>query len=675
MKRIILYLLLITATSGLFAQKGGSRPWLKDSPLPQHEKADTSKIKKPKIIRQWTLSSDYTTEIPLTLDTLFSEFNHYRKTDKASDFNFYPGNYGQPVYQLNFFDRDWSPDQYLYSYYKPYMFTPSNLLFFNTQVPFTELVFNFGGQKAYAEQSFSLKHSQNVNRRLNIGFQYDIIYSLGQYSYQRTKDKTFLFHTSYNGDKYTLYFNAGVNNFRIYENGGIKAGTDLAEYTPANLPVNLGYSDKAQSVLKNRNILLIQRYSPGVALDTSSTNVFKSNPVTFSLISCYEWNKKRYYDSKSNSGFYDSIYFNDTQTADSVFQSMLSNTVRIDVSTKNTAKFRIGAGVGLRSEIRSYGVSLQSDDVTMNSSPISLLKSLDFTPGKTTTIAHSFAETRNSLALTGKVFNDIGEKFGWVASGDLWIQGYRAGDFVANGRIFKDFTTRKGNITWDATGGIASYTPSYWYSSWISNNFKWDFNASREIRLNVGSSIDYPGRKLNLRFNYAIIDNYIYFGSDAMPAQHSGALSVISLRLRKEFVVWKLHWDNTLLFQQSSNSDVLSLPLAAARTSFFFDHVFRFPATKGELSVQAGGELFYYTPYNAYAYMPATGRYYNQTATETGNYPYVSAFLNLKLKRTRFFIMLDHLNSGLSGYDYYLIPGYPMNVRTLRYGLAWTFYN
>jgi hypothetical protein len=37
--------------------------------------------------------------------------------------------------------------------------------------------------------------------------------------------------------------------------------------------------------------------------------------------------------------------------------------------------------------------------------------------------------------------------------------------------------------------------------------------------------------------------------------------------------------------------------------------------------------------------------------------------------------MFDHVNSGLMGYDYFMVPTYPMNSRMLRYGLAWTFYN
>jgi|WetSurMetagenome_2_1015567.scaffolds.fasta_scaffold00352_3 hypothetical protein len=659
MRRIFLYLLFILFPAGLFAQESFPRLGEPKHFSRQQLKPDT--IQKPRIIRRWTLSPDYTSEIPLGPDTTFDECNHYRKTDKVSDFNIYPGNYGLAVYQLNYFDRDWSPDDYLYTYFKPYMFTPYNPVFYNTQVPFTELVFNYGGKKADAEQSFSLRHSQNINRYLNFGFQYDIIYSLGQYKYQRAKDKSFDLHTSYNGDKYTLYFDGAINNMRVFENGGIDGTENLQNYKPENVPVKLGALDEAQNLLKNRHILLVQRFSPGARKDTTSNNIFKSNPVTFSLINCYEWNKKHYLDNYPGSDFYNAVYIDSKTTSDSVFQSVLSNTFRMDFATRSTGKFRIGAGVGIRSEIRTFSTTIPGDTVVNDQD--------------TVVLARSEKTNKNSLVLTGKVFNNIGEKFGWVATGDLWLQGYRAGDFIVNGRIFKDFSTKKGNITWDATGKLASYTPSYWYSSWISNNTKWDFNTAREIRLELGSTIDYPGRKLSLRFNYAVIDNYIYFKSDALPGQYSGALSVISLQLKKEFVVWKFHWDNTLLFQQSSNNDVLSLPLAAARTSLYFAHLFRFPATKGELNVQAGGELFYYTSYNAYGYMPNTGRYYAQTDQETGDYPYVSAFLNLKLKRTRFFIMIDHLNSGFSGYDYYLVPGYPMNIRTFRYGLAWTFYN
>lgn len=638
-------------------------------------RGNTQKIK---TTRQWTLSSDYTKELTVPIDTGFSLFHHSRKTDKISDFNIYPGNYGQPVYQLNFFDRTWQPDQFLYAHYKPYMFTPSNPIFVNTQVPFTEFLFTYAGAKTKAEQTFHLRHSQNVNKDLNFGLVYDIVYNLGQYKNQPAKDKTFIFHSSYNGERYTAYFTAGINNLKTYENGGVEEGTVLENIKTENVPVNLERNG-AYSILKNRHIMLIQKFSPGTRRDTASTNFIKSSPVTFSLISYYEWNKRRYYDSEPESGFYDTILIDRRSTSDSLFQGLISNTFRIDFSTGGSGKFRIGAGAGIRSELRRFGQIFPGDTIIpfVYSGYIENKTGLRtyIAPGDTILEPSTALTKKGSLVLTGRIFNNIGEKFGWEATGDLWLQGYRAGDFVVDGRIFKDFTTSRGNITWDATGTMASYTPSFWYSSWSSNNLSRKFDTAKEFRLIGGSSISYPAFKMSVKFNYAIIDNFIYFDRDANPSQHSGGLSIASLSVKKEFVVWKLHWDNTVVLQQTSNSEILSLPLGAARSSFFIDHTFLFRRTNGSFDMQLGAEVFYHTPYYASAYTPVSGDYYNQNNKETGGYPFVNAFLNLKLKRTRFFIMFDHLNSGYSGDDYFLIPDYPMNIRMLRYGLAWTFYN
>jgi hypothetical protein len=606
--------------------------------------------------RQWTLSNDYTTEIALPLDTAFSLFNHYRTTDKYSDFSAYTGNYGLPVYQINFFDREWKPDRFLYAYYLPFMFTPSNPVFINTHVPFTELKWTNGGARSVAEQTFRVRHSQNVNRFLNFGIIYDIVYNIGQYNFQRAIDKDFLLHGSYNGNAYTAYFSAGINNHESEENGGMVDKNDLGNYEPNGIPFNLNdLQNNSRNTLRNRYLLFVQRYSPGGKRDTVTGDILRSGPVTFSHISILEWNRRRYTDNYPRSSFYDTVMISNSLTSDSLQQRTLSNTLRIDFAAGRTDRFRIGAGAGVRSELRTFG---------------------QIVPGDTLTRPDTVGRHMSSLVLTGKVFNNIGTKFGWSASGDLWFQGYRAGDFIVDGRIYKEFEThRKGMITWDATGTLASYTPSFWYYSWGSNNFAWEFDHKREFRLMAGSSLLWPDLRLSLKFNYAIVDNFIRMGEGAIPAQFEGGLSVIALTARKEFVVWKLHLSNTVLLQQSTNSEVLDLPLVTARSTFFIDHLFRFGATGGELGFQLGAEAMIHTPYYALGYMPATGRYFSQTESATGNYPYINAFLNLKVKRTRFFIMVDHLNSGLTGYEYFLVPGYPLNIRMIKYGLAWTFYD
>lgn len=604
--------------------------------------------------RQWTLSEDYTTEISLPLDTAFSLFHRHRITDKLSDFNAYTGNYGLPVYPINFFDREWKPDRFIYSYYLPFMHTSANTRFVNTTVPFTEMVWTNAGARSKSEQTFRIRHSQNINRFLNFGLIYDVVYSIGQYNLQKAVDKNFLLHSSYNGNVYTAYFSAGTNNHESEASGGLISKDDLSQYSPEDMPFKLNDLNKAQNRLKNRYIMLVQRYSPGGKRDTVTGDMLRSGPVTFSYIGSYEWSKRRYFDSYPLSILYDTVMIDRDATVDSLFQGLLSNTIRADFAAGSTGRFRIGAGAGVRSELRNFG---------------------QVVPGDSLTRQDTVKRNMNSLVLTGKVFNNIGTKFGWTASGDLWFQGYRAGDFIVDGRVFKEFATaRKGMITWDATGSFASYTPSFWYYSWGSNNFSWQFDHGKELRFTAGSSLAWPERNMNLRFNYAIVDNFTYM-DNAIPAQHQGGLSILSLTARKDFIIWKLHLDNTVLFQQSSNNEVLSLPLLTARSAFFFDHVFKFKVTAGELSFQLGAEAMIHTPYYAMNYMPATGSYFSQTETEIGNYPFINVFLNLKVKRTRIFIMADHLNSGMMGYEYFLVPGYPLNIRMIRYGLAWTFYD
>ncbi|MHC1733092.1 MAG: putative porin [Bacteroidales bacterium] len=605
--------------------------------------------------RQWTLSPDFTTEIAVPLDTAFSLFNRYRVADKISDFNAYNGNYGLPQYEINFFDREWNPDRFLYFHCLPFMFTPANTLFINTHVPFTELRWSNGGARSKAEQTFRIRHSQNVNRFINFGLVYDIVYNVGQYTLQRAIDKNFLLHASYNSNPYTAYFSAGINNHESAESGGMVSPDQLSEYAPDGVPFKLNALNNAKSTLQNRYLMIVQRYAPGGRRDTVTGMLSSSGPITFSHIGILEWNTRHYLDNYPESSLYDTVMIDDGETADSLRQRTLSNTLRVDFAAGRTERFRIGAGAGVRSELRAFGYIM---------------------PGDTLTRPDTLRKSTNSLVLTGKVFNNIGSKFGWSASGDLWFQGYRAGDFIFNGRIYKEFDTgRKGLITWDATGTIASCTPSFWYGTWGSNNFSWQLDLKREFRLMAGSSLLWPDLKMSLKFNYAIVDNFTHFGPDAVPSQHEGGLSLLALTAKKEFVVWKLHLDNTVLLQQSTNTDVLDLPLITARSAFFFDHLFKFKATSGELYFQLGAEAMIHTPYHAMNYMPATGRYYNQAESEIGNYPFINAFLNLKVKRTRFFIMADHVNSGLTGYGYFLVPGYPLNIRMIKYGLAWTFYD
>jgi hypothetical protein len=670
MIRHLSIVLLFAFSSGLYAQKADEKaPAISEKPqqVVSAKKASGQKqdsVKRKRILRQWNLSPDYSEEVNSPIDTVFSLCNRFRIADRYSPVNATLGNYGLPFYQINFFDRITDPDKFLYSYYYPFMYTPDKALFMNTQVPFTELAWTFGGKKETAEQTFRIRHSQNVNRFLNFGLIYDIVFSLGQYSYQRAEDKNATLYTSYTGNKYKLYFSTGINNILALENGGVTNMNDIGQGTPSELPVNMGGVNNAKSTLKNWNILLVQRYTVGKKKaekpDTTAGKKEKSGGLsgTFSHILTLERSRRSYSDSYPTGGFYDSIYISETETYDSLSARSMKNTVRFDFETDETRKFRLGGGFGFRNEIFKYSQIIPTHD---------------------TTLADTASWNKSNNAIVGKLFNSIGEKFRWVANGELFLTGYRAGDFDLNGVISKYFDLKKGRAQWLISGGIMNRQPSFWYTQWGGNNFEWHNTLKKEFRIDLGTSFAYPAKKLNMRFNYAVIKNYTDFDSTAVPSQHTGGLSVASVTLSKGMKAWKFHLDPDVIIQTSTNKDILDLPLATIRAAAYFEHLFRFKKTNGKLNTQFGVDVTYNTLYHPYSYMPATGRFYRQYDTQAGNYPYLNLFLNFKLQRTRMFLMFDHINYGMMGQslskNYFMVPSYPMNIMMFRFGFAWTFYN
>ena len=675
---------LLIISSGLYAQNQEVIPPSKTqkqnivSTSPGTQKQDTVKvpvtrhsrkqdtIRGPRILREWTLSRDYSVEVPKPIDTVFSLSQRFKRADMYSPVNAGLGNYGLPFYQLSFFDRVTDPDRYLYKYLYPLMHTQYNPIFMNTQTPYTELDWAFGAPTETSEQTFRVRHSQNVNRFLNFGAIYDIIFSLGQYNFQRSADKTFTFYSSYTGDKYKLYLSLGINNMHTYENGGITNQADLSDLSKKtrDIQTNLGSLEKANSFLKNRNFLLVQRYTFGGVSTAKNDSTPKKKTGflgisgTFSHILTFEKDVRRYQDLLPTSGFYRNILVTPELTHDSIYSRTIKNTIRFDFSTDATRKVALGGGVGIRNELSRYSYIIP--------------------------IPYTFKENmpelnKSSNILIGRLFNSIGDKFQWLTTGELYIPGYRGGDFDLNGEMVKTFFLKKGSATWLINGEISNTTPSIWYNHWGSNNFEWNNSFKKEFRIDLGTSFKYPARHTELKFNYALIKNYADFDTTAYPSQFTGGLSVLAATLKNELIIWKFHIASDVIIQKSSNSGILDLPLVTLRSAGYFEYLFRFRKTGGKLNAQLGADVTYNTLYYPYSYMPATGVFYRQALVTAGNYPYVNLFLNLKVKRTRIFIMFDHFNAKLIGgnmkYNYYYVPDYPQNIRMLRYGIAWTFYD
>ncbi|MBR1550124.1 MAG: hypothetical protein IJ634_05740 [Bacteroidales bacterium] len=131
------------------------------------------------------------------------------------------------------------------------------------------------------------------------------------------------------------------------------------------------------------------------------------------------------------------------------------------------------------------------------------------------------------------------------------------------------------------------------------------------------------------------------------------------------------HVDMQQLLQHSTDRLQMDVPTWASKNSIYAD----FNLFHRALRMQVGVDIRYYTLFAPDAYAPATGLFYMQD-TETGDYLWGDAFINLQVKRASIYVKAGHINAlWESSPRYFLLPHYPGNRFGLFWGLTWNFFD
>ncbi len=178
--------------------------------------------------------------------------------------------------------------------------------------------------------------------------------------------------------------------------------------------------------------------------------------------------------------------------------------------------------------------------------------------------------------------------------------------------------------------------------------------------------------RLGTSLSVHAISNWIYFNQLAVPEQSKKGTILASLEVNKDFTAGVFRSNNYLLLQYTPAKEI-PLPVVVVSTSTFIHHDIHFAKTNGYLQLEYGIDIRYCSAYQGYAYRPSTGAFYIQDVHKLGNYPYIDVFAVMRVKRTRFFIRYEHVNSDLTGGNYFPVLNYPVKKRFLKYGFYWHF--
>ncbi|WP_299992673.1 putative porin [uncultured Bacteroides sp.] len=680
----------------------------------------------PPKLYMWRLSETLGNRTIIPADTANLNFqNTNLGTGMTGQYNTL-GNLGSPRLSRIFFDRTSEEPTIFMAPFSSFFVHPDQMLFTNSNVPYTNLTYYKAGNKISGEERFKSYFSVNVNKRLAFGFKFDYLYGRGYYTNQSTAHFNAGIFGSYIGERYQLQ--AVYNNFylKMNENGGITNDGYITrpdtmaegkkQYESTTIPVNM---EQASNRNKDFYVYLTQRYRMGftrkVMKEQSDSNVPQQD---FAASNATMPTRKQQPSLAS-----DSLNMPPALTADSLLTDSLMqvNNIRQD-SIKNSAtladngnlveefvpvtsfihtfkverlrhRFQAVESPNANANYNKFGVSRDSTTAfsVKNVFGIALLEGFNkyAKAGLTAYLSHKFSRydlmnqdsittdrfTEQEIYVGGELAKRQGKTLHYSVDGEIGIMDKALGQFQVNGNMDLNFRLWKDTVNLMVRGFVKNTLPSFYMRHYHSNQFIWDNNdMEKEFRTRVEGELNIDRWGTNLRAGVENIKNYTYFNQNAVPAQYSGNIQVISAILNQNFRIGIFHLDNEVVWQQSSNETLLPLPKLSLYSNFYI----LTKLAKKVLTVQVGADVRYFTKYHAPAYTPAIQQFHLQPdddQVEIGGYPIVNIYANIHLKRTRLFAMYSHVNQGMGTRNSFLVPHYPINPSLLRVGVSWNFYD
>lgn len=595
----------------------------------------------------------------------------------------YLANIGSPFQSKIYLDRTEKTPFIFGKVYENWLTAPEDQLFYNTTTPYTNLRYlTTYGNESTAEENFKFLFTVNVNKYLNIGVDYEILYARGFYNHNSNRDKLANIFGNYQSPRYEAFWKLSFNYIENYENGGIdddefitkpmqKSG-GLSEYESINIPV---WFTNAKSLYRNTQFFLNHKYHLGfermdiVKKDSTpdKKTVAPATPdtiITFVPVSSFihtlliDLGQRSYSSTSANLNYYDHAFLNKGLTADTAALLEVRNTFGLALVEGFHKWAKFGLTAFIEHDFRKYARLVPYATFLGNSS-------------YSKPYVNNFVNHYESLVWAGaELSKQTGELLTFSALAKICVFGEKLGDFELSGDLKTTFRLWDHPVSLSADGSIKNQHPDYFLENYVSNHFVWGNHFSNEYKTLVRGNLTIPALGFEAYAGVENLSNLIYFNTAAVPDQYTGNIQVVSLNLKQHLGAGILNWDNNVAYQLSSNQNVLPLPIGSVLSDLYL----KFTLSK-VLHSHLGVDCRYNTAYYAQAYMPAIGQFINQKELKIGNYPFMNAYANFHLKRMRFFIMYSHLSRFFADPQYFSAPHYPLNPAIVKVGLSWNFYD
>ena len=582
---------------------------------------------------------------------------------------------GSAMMYHNYFKREENNLFPFIAPYQPYSYTPQTMPFYNTKSPLTELAYwgTLFANKQKEESNVKFNHTQNFTPAFNFNVIYQRFGGKGILNNESTDNRTFALTANHLGKRYVAQGGYLYQKIGRTENGGVSDLSMVLDtiIDPKTIPVALS---NAQTTIKKNTLFITHSYGvpfnifgskaerdslgrkdslgrrmiDTLGLDKGTVTFFGHSGEFTTYTKSYT-DAIALTDSIGRALYNNNFYLNPTSTADSSRVMNLENRLFISVQPwkRDAVVSRLDIGAAYQ-YLRVYN-----------------FKPEYFLTGNSGT-------SYNNMYIYFGAWGKLKDYFSWEGLGKYNFAGYFANDFMIDGKIrFAAYPKKiKEGMSLEGRIYLAQTRPNFFYNNYCSNHYIWENNFDKTTETRVEAKFTVPQWNLEAFFGYSLLNNNIYFNENAIVSQNSSSMSILTAYLMKNFKLWKLHLNNKVLFQTSSNEEVVPLPKLSLNLRYYLE----FDAVKDVMAIQIGANATLNTKYYAPGYSPALGLFYNQRETKSGGTPYIDAFVNFQWKRACIFVKYINAAQNWPNNDRFSANRYLRPASALKIGIYWPFY-
>jgi len=626
-----------------------------------------------KRIITWTVDQDFhhlkVEEPDTTYNGHYYDYAFQRKDVNST----WLGMAGSPVQYYNWFNRKSDEGVEFYDAQESWSYSPRTIKHYNTKVPHTELAYwgTLLSKRARESDNIRVFTTQNISPAFNFQCLYERWGGGGILTNEETVNNNLSFNLNYLGKKYMAHAGYIRNTVDRGENGGVNDISWIRDTTIESREIKVNLEDAHSLVKKNTLYLDEQLRIPfnfinKIKAKKDTTFVFNADSLERDITTAFighstEWSTytRNYTDNISTTEgkqFYNNVFNFGSASNDSLRVMKLDNKVFIRLQPWSSEGVVSKLNVGIGDYVRSY----------FDSSAVRGTKHVE-----------------NSLYAYGGVEGQISRYVDWSAKGQIVMAGADAGNMNVQAdaafRFYPFRRAKKSPIAFSGHFETSLVEPNY-YQKYINlNHFRWenpDFKKTSTTR--IEGRLDIPRWRMDAMVGYSLLANNIYYDTLGVVRQNETAMSVLSASLRKDFAIGPLHLDNKVLFQVSSNQEVIPLPTLALNLRYYLEFVVQKDAAKEHnvMTMQAGVNAFYNTEWYAPAWNPNLGVFHNQNQRLYNNGPLFDVFLNIQWKRACIFVKWENAGKGwpMESRDYFTADGYIGTQQSVKLGLFWPFH-